>query len=167
MATIPTGWIRQPDGSYSPPKTLGSLTRVPVKPEQLSPDEIISCLGKNKHKPKSYNPKVVTRFFAKHGIPAPEFEYQFHPTRKWRFDLAWPMWEETNGIRWVKNPLPTAVEVDGGIWIAGGHNRGAQMKKDWEKANEAAALGWRILRCEPRELCTAQFAELIKRALGL
>ena len=164
MATIPTGWIRQPDGSYSPPsqtvKTAIGDLQIYTKSELLSNKP-------GKHKPKSYNPQVVTRFFAKHGIPAPEFEYQFHPTRKWRFDLAWPMWEETNGIRWVKNPFPTAVEVDGGIWIAGGHNRGEQMKKDWEKANEAAALGWRILRCEPRELCTAQFAELIKRALGL
>ena len=89
---------------------------------------------KTAHRTKSYNPDVVTAFFAEHGIPKPEFEYQFHSTRKWRFDLAF-----LNFYR------PLAIEVDGGIWIQGGHNRGAQMKKTWEKENEAACMGWRIL----------------------
>ena len=117
-----------------------------------------------KHKSKSYNPAVVTAFFKEHGIPAPEFEYQFHPTRKWRFDLAWP-YDLIMDIP-IERPM-VAIEVDGGIWIRGGHNRGAQMKKDWEKSNEAVACGWRILRCEPRDLCTTDFANTIKRALGL
>ena len=118
-----------------------------------------------KHKSKSYNEAVVKAFFASYDIPAPEFEYQFHPTRKWRFDMAWPFLamlgqktDETGGI---------AVEVDGGIWIRGGHNRGAQMKKDWEKANTAATMGWRILRCEPKDLCTKEFAEMAKISLHL
>jgi hypothetical protein len=113
-----------------------------------------------KHKPKSYNPDVVTAFFAEHGIPAPKFEFPFHPTRKWRFDIAWP-WPTNNVSPRV------AIECDGGIWIRGGHNRGAQMKADWEKANEAMVLGWRILRCEPKDLCTNEFAELVRRALKL
>jgi hypothetical protein len=111
----------------------------------------------------SYNPKIVTAFFAEHGIPVPEFEYRFHPEHKWRFDLAWPFFfgPPMGGVWGI------AVEVDGGIWIAGGHNRGAQIKKTWEKENEANCIGWHILKCEPKDLCTAEFSNVIKRALGI
>lgn len=103
-----------------------------------------------------YNTSIVIAFFRSVGIPRPTLEHTFHPTRKWRFDFAWP-----NGIN------PVALEVDGGIWIAGGHNRGAQMKKDWEKRNAAAALGWRMIYCEPKDLCTDTTANVIKECLGL
>ena len=82
------------------------------------------------------------------GAPAPEFEWRFHPERKWRMDIAWP-------------GQKVAIEVDGGIWIAGGHNRGAQMKKDWEKRNAATAMGWKVFHCEPRDLCRDEFAKLV------
>lgn len=103
-----------------------------------------------------YNPSVVISFFRSCGLPTPTLEHVFHPTRKWRFDFAWP-----NQIN------PVALEVNGGIWIAGGHSRGAAMKKDWEKWNHAAALGWRMLFCEPKDLCTQEMAQLIKESLGL
>ncbi len=60
-------------------------------------------------------------------------EYRFHPTRKWRFDFAD-----------VKHRI--AVEIDGGVWVQGRHTRGSGFVKDAEKLNEAAALGFRILR---------------------
>jgi hypothetical protein len=59
------------------------------------------------------------------------------------------------------------LEVDGGIWIKGGHNRGAQMKKDWEKRNAATILGWRGLWVEPKDLCTTSTANMICEALGI
>lgn len=60
-------------------------------------------------------------------------EFKFHPTRKWRFDRA----DVGNRI---------AIEFDGGVWIKGRHTRGSGFVRDCEKFNEAAALGWRILR---------------------
>lgn len=99
-----------------------------------------------------YKPEIVLAYWHAQGIPAPAAEHRFHPERKWRFDWAWPAY-------W------TYLEVDGGIWIAGGHCRGAQVKKDWEKRNAATALGWRGLWCEPRDLCTADMAAAIKAAL--
>lgn len=66
-------------------------------------------------------------------LPVPEREYQFHPTRKWRFDFAWP-------------DKKIAVEMEGGVWIFGGHNRGGGYNKDCEKYNEAVKLGWKVLR---------------------
>ena len=60
-------------------------------------------------------------------------EYRFHPVRRWRFDIADP-------VRMI------ALECDGGTWAFGRHNRPAGYEKDCIKLNEAACLGWRVLR---------------------
>lgn len=57
----------------------------------------------------------------------------------WRFDLAWP-------------DKRVAVEVDGGGFVNGGHNRGAHMESDCAKLSTAVALGWRVLRVTPRQV---------------
>jgi hypothetical protein len=99
-----------------------------------------------------YTPAIVTACFTQAGLPAPVFEHRFHPTRKWRLDIAWP-------------EHLVYLEVDGGIWIKGGHNRGAQMKKDWEKRNAASGMGWRGLWCEPKDLLKAETVEAVRAAL--
>ena len=83
-------------------------------------------------------------------LPMPEAEYRFHPTRKWRFDWAFPA-----------NML--AVEIEGGVWTRGRHTRGSGFKGDMEKYNEAAIMGWRILRFTPDELNRGVAALVIKR----
>lgn len=100
-----------------------------------------------------YNKDIVTQYFLEVGIPEPIYEHMFHPKRKWRFDLAWPKYL-------------LYLEVDGGIWVSGGHNRGAQMLKDWEKRNAASVLGWRGLWCQPKELCTNQTVNTIMDAIN-
>lgn len=60
-------------------------------------------------------------------------EHRFHPKRKWRFDFA------HIGAR-------IAVELDGGIYSNGRHNRASGFLKDCEKLNAAAAAGWRVFR---------------------
>lgn len=62
-----------------------------------------------------------------------EREHQFHPKRKWRFDFAIP-------------ERMIAIEIEGGIWSNGRHNRGAGYSADCEKYNSATVLGWRVLR---------------------
>lgn len=113
-----------------------------------------------------YNPKVVVAFFKSEGLPGPVLEYKFHPERKWRFDFAWNEFKRdphSGDTEWKR----VALEVQGGIWIHGGHNRGAGLQKEHEKRNEAAALGWRILYVEPKDLCTVETANLIKRCLSI
>ena len=66
-------------------------------------------------------------------------EYRFHQLRQWRFDWAMP-------------EARVAVEVEGGVWIQGGHTRGAGYSANLEKYNEAAALGWIVLRFTPQML---------------
>jgi very-short-patch-repair endonuclease len=68
-----------------------------------------------------------------HGIEGYEREYRFHSTRRWRFDFAW-----------IDRML--AVELNGGTWVRGRHNRGSSVQGDYEKLNAAQLLGWRVLQ---------------------
>lgn len=60
-------------------------------------------------------------------------EYKFCPDRKWRFDFAL-----------VKQKI--AIEVEGGIFIPGGHSTGKGIMRDMEKYNWATVNGWKVLR---------------------
>lgn len=86
-------------------------------------------------------------------LPAPTTEYEFHHERKWRFDFAWPAHR-------------VALEVEGGIWTEGRHTRGSGFLKDMEKYNEAARLGWRVMRCTPATLDTLSTVHLIADAIA-
>ena len=93
------------------------------------------------------------------GLSGYEREFKFHPTRKWRFDYAFP-------------DRKIAIEIEGGTFgrvvvcnncgsrvmrtlkdgsavpvrEGGRHNTGAGFEADLEKYNEAAILGWRVVR---------------------
>lgn len=74
-----------------------------------------------------------------HGQPEPVTEYRFHPSRRWRFDFAWPK-------------LRLAVEIEGGLYHGrgGGHVSVNGFIGDCEKYNAATLLGWRVLRYTER-----------------
>ena len=81
------------------------------------------------------------------GIPKPvsEMEFAIERGRKFRFDFAWP-------------GAMVAVEIEGGIFGVGkkcekcGRRKGGAhgsvkgIRRDIEKYNMAALLGWRVLR---------------------
>jgi very-short-patch-repair endonuclease len=85
-------------------------------------------------------------------LPKPEREYKFHPARLWRFDMAWP------GVKF-------AVEVDGGTWVEGGHNRGKHMESDAEKGCEAVLLGWRVIHVTTDMVEDMRAANYVERIL--
>ena len=91
-------------------------------------------------------------FLAENGIPSPVQELRFDEARKWRFDYAWA------GCR-------IALEVEGGVWTKGRHVYPTGFLRDMEKYNAASAAGWRILRCQPKDLRTAATVELIRKAI--
>ncbi len=101
-----------------------------------------------------YNPSIVATYFRDCGLPEPEFEHQFHPVRKWRLDVAWP------------EPYKVALEVQGGIFVQGRHSRGAAMLNEWVKLNALAVMGWRVLFCQPKDLCMSETVEIIRQALN-
>jgi very-short-patch-repair endonuclease len=86
------------------------------------------------------------------GAPMWEREYRFHPTRKWRFDFAWPS-------------RKLAVEIEGGTWVRGRHGSGVGVYNDAEKYNEAALLGWTLLRVTSNMVKDGEALEWIRRGL--
>lgn len=66
-----------------------------------------------------------------------EREYQFHPTRKWRFDFALP-------------DRLLAIEVEGGTKGISRHTTHEGFSKDCSKYNSAAMLDWAVLRYTPQ-----------------
>lgn len=59
----------------------------------------------------------------------PCWEYRFSPTRRWRFDFAWP-------------DVGIYVELEGGTWSRGRHTRGTGFAGDCAKYNAATLAGW-------------------------
>lgn len=95
----------------------------------------------------------MTTLFTAFGLPQPVAEHRFATPRKWRFDYAWP-------------DRLVALEVEGGVWTGGRHVSGAGFVRDIEKYNAAAVLGWRVLRCQPRDLQRSQIYGLLKSAMS-
>jgi hypothetical protein len=85
-------------------------------------------------------------------VPAPVCEYRFHPKRKWRFDYAWP-------------EKSLALEEEGGIYIQGRHTRPKGFENDIEKYNEAAVLGWTVIRCTRKHIDNGQALEWVQELL--
>ncbi len=88
-------------------------------------------------------------------FPAPQTEFVFHAKRKWRLDYAWPHER-------------IALEIDGGIWMGkGAHAGGTAISRDMEKHNEAALLGWLVLRATPSQIVKGEAFDLLQRAFAL
>jgi very-short-patch-repair endonuclease len=85
-------------------------------------------------------------------LPAYVPEYRFHPTRRWRFDFAWP-------------DKKIALECEGGTWKYGRHNRPKGFEDDAEKYNEAGLLGWMVLRCTTNQIKDGRAIDWLERAL--
>lgn len=128
---------------------------------------------------KSDLERIVETHMIQVGLPHPETEYKFHPTRKWRFDIAFPS-------------VKVAVEIEGGIYggrvycqncgslvkqqvksgamvevrVGGRHSRGSSFEKDAEKYNEAAILGWLVIRLTESMIKSGTGVEFIERAVA-
>jgi len=86
------------------------------------------------------------------ALPEPEREYRFHPTRRWRFDFAWPL-------------LKIAAEAEGGTYTRGRHTRGSGFEKDCEKYNAAAELGWKVFRYPKTPILDGRAIDQLQRIL--
>ncbi|MFL9576311.1 DUF559 domain-containing protein [Acinetobacter baumannii] len=84
-----------------------------------------------------------------------EQEYKFHPKRKWRADFL------------ITN-TKILVEVEGGIWMVGGgrHTRGKGYIGDMEKYNEAAMMGFTVLRFSTEQVKSGLAVQQIEKMVG-
>jgi very-short-patch-repair endonuclease len=80
--------------------------------------------------------------------PPLEKEFRFHLTRRWRADFA-------------HLESRTLIEIEGGIYVNGRHNRGAGFAADLEKYLEASLAGWRVVRLGPNELTAENLNRLV------
>ena len=83
-------------------------------------------------------------------LPVPVTEFQFHDTRGWMFDFAWP-------DKWIALEVEGIVYPEKGEYRAGGrHASVTGITEDIEKYGEAFRLGWRVLRCLPEHVNNGQ-----------
>lgn len=94
------------------------------------------------------------------GLPQPKRELRFHPTRKWQMDYAWEkerVFLEVEGL--------FSRDLNGKV-VAGRHRQIGGYLKDMEKYNEAAAMGYRLLRTTPSGLTKPELIDLLRRTLS-
>ena len=70
----------------------------------------------------------MARLFVRHGLPPPQAEVVWGPSRRYRLDFAYPS-------------LRLAIEVDG--WSA--HFAPEQQRYDNRRANALTRAGWTVL----------------------
>lgn len=83
-----------------------------------------------------------------------EKEYKFLDNRRFRFDYAIVDYQ-------------IAIEIEGGVWKQGRHNRGVGFLGDMEKYNLATSKGWSILRTTPSEIFNLDFMKLIDETIEI
>lgn len=86
-------------------------------------------------------------------LPEAQREYQFHPKRKWKFDFAWPH-------------CKIAVEIEGGTYTNGRHVRPEGFRRDCEKYNAAALLGWQVYRGDVKMVKNNILLDTVQAALN-
>ncbi|GGI85642.1 hypothetical protein GCM10007978_24130 [Shewanella hanedai] len=109
--------------------------------------------GKNKGNAKAQAAKLA-RDVALHllELPTYEKEVRFHPVRQWRFDYAWP-------------DLKIALEIHGGVFTDGRHNRGKGFTEDRVKMNSAQLLGWTVIEATTAQVNNGQMLQWVMSAI--
>ena len=91
------------------------------------------------------------------GLPAYVRQYRFAQSlgRQWSSDFAWPT-------------LKLLCEVDGGVWRQGGgaHSHPTNIVRDMEKQNDAALLGFLVLRFTTDQIKNGQALTFLARVMA-
>ena len=88
------------------------------------------------------------------GLPAPDREVKFHPTRGWRFDAAWPEQQ-------------IAIEYQGGVFYRqASHSSIAGILRDYEKFTEASIAGWKLIIVTANTVNSGEALQWVMRAWG-
>lgn len=102
--------------------------------------------------------KIFSQTCKTFGLPEPIPEHKFHPSRGWRIDYFFS--NPINGNR-------VALEVEGGVFGYGRHNRASGFIKDMEKYNAMAEMGILLVRVLPQQLVTKKTFDTLKKALQI
>lgn len=122
--------------------------------------------------------KIFLELLRKEGMPKPEEQYKFSKTRRWRFDFAWPekmLAVEIEGKVWGQYVYchrcgaKVQKKSAGGKWSyvrdsGGRHTSASGYLGDMEKYNNAALLGWRLIRIPANDMHNKESVSIIKEA---
>ena len=101
-----------------------------------------------KHSPSKLEDRFLFLWQLSKGPPL-EREFRFHAERRWRADFA-------------HLDSRTLIEIEGGIWVNGRHNRAAGFNADLEKYLEAGLAGWRVFRLGPDQITMEKVERLVR-----
>lgn len=106
-----------------------------------------------------------------------ETEYRFHPTRKWRFDFAFPVYKVALEIEGGSYIRPVKCHICGTqvlrrlkdgrmlpVYEGGGHHSSV-FEQNAEKYNEAAILGWFVIRVTSDMVNDDRAVDFVERAI--
>ena len=105
-----------------------------------------------KHPPSKLEERFLFLWKFAKGPPL-EREYRFDAKRRWRADFA-------------QLEARVLIEIEGGIWINGRHNRAAGFNADLEKYLEAGMQGWRVFRLGPEQITMENVERLVAVTLS-
>lgn len=118
-----------------------AIARVPRDPCPRCGNRVCSCLE-----------DAMLGILRHAGLPTPTREHRFAPGRMWRFDLAYPS-------------LKVGIECEGGTWSGGRHTRPEGYENDCDKYDNAAVLGWLVLRFTKGMIADERALVFVERAL--
>lgn len=152
------GLISLSKGIMSPSDLLKAKGRFPLSKSTLarnldnSPVEATTTVeSKLKSSPRKKCSELERKFsvlWNRLGGPELEAEFKFHPARKWRFDF-------------VHHQSKIAVEIEGGQFCQGRHQRPLGFEMDCEKYNAAIMLGWRVFRLTGKMITSDNLTEIM------
>jgi very-short-patch-repair endonuclease len=102
---------------------------------------------------KATNHLFFARRCEEHGLPRPVWEFEFHPSRKFRADFAWPAYR-------------VILELDGGLFGKKTHGAIAKLLSDRERDIETQLVGWIVLRIPWDRYTDDTTLELVGRAIA-
>lgn len=88
------------------------------------------------------------------GLPVPAREYRFDNTRRWRLDFAWPEYR-------------IGIEVEGGLWAFGRHQRQDGYRADIQKYNTLSLRRWILIRTTAEQIKSGEALSWIETAFAI
>jgi very-short-patch-repair endonuclease len=84
---------------------------------------------------------ILPQVWRAYGLPKPKVNYKFdrNHVRKFELDFAWL-------------EIKLGVEIQGQIWMKGGHTSGVGYRRDLEKKHMLIEQGWILLEFEPKHI---------------
>lgn len=120
---------------------------MPTKPARLA--EILRA-----HGVESQLELLLLNRLERAGLPLGEAQVRIVPGRKFTFDRVWAAER-------------VACDVQGAIYVRGGHSTGVGIERDCEKFSLAASHGWRVIPVTEKQIKSGQAVAWIAAALGV